>query len=212
MIPLSTVTSRIRTRFEAESAIRWSDAAIREAINEALDELSEATHFYERVVSIPLVADRIFYDLRAYAPDDFISVRAVWSTVREDWLTPNSEGKLDASYRRWQEAVGDPHTYFTRGWGWLGVYPHPENSASGYLRVYFATLAPQLTHPQAVLADLPDDINPALEDYALYDLQTQDGETAAALLHWKDFADRQARLGKFVESRGRTSGVIGGRR
>ncbi len=208
MIPLSSITARVRTRFEAESAVRWSDSAIHEGINEGLDELSEITRFYERVVSIPVLANRNFYDLRDYLPDDFIDIRAVWSTVRSDWLTPTSEDLLDP---RWEEAPGDPYTFFTRGFCWLGIYPHAA-SASGYLRVYFSSLAPQLTHPQAVLADLPDDFTPALEDYAIYDLHAQDGETQKALLRWKDFAIRQAGLGSAVSNRGRSSGNIGGRR
>ncbi len=209
MIPLSTITSRARTKFEQESSARWSDAAFHQAINEGLDELSEATHFYERVVSIPLAGDRILYDLRGFVPDDFISVRAVFCTNLDAWLNSNSSENF---YTRWEESVGDPREFFTRGWNWLGVFPHPANSATGFLRVYFSCLAPHFLHPQAVLADLSDDFTTALEDYAVYDLQVQDGETDKALVHWSAFASRQATLGDFVARRARSSGYIGGRR
>ena len=208
MLALATTTARIRTRFEAESTVRWPDAVIHVAVNEALDELSEATGFVERVVSIPQLADRNFYDLRGYVPDDFIIVRAVWSTVREDWLTPDTEDSLGP---RWEGVVGDPRMFFMRGWSWLGVYPHP-TASTGFLRVYLTTLAPQFLHSQAVLSDLPDDLVPALEDYALYTLQALDGAVDKALLHWKDFVARQQALGEFVSQRTRSSGYIGGRR
>jgi hypothetical protein len=197
----------VRTRFEAESLVRWSDSCIHTAVNEGLDELSESARFVERVVSVPIAA-RNFYDLRGYVPDDFVSVRAIWSTVREDWLTPTSEHLL---HERWEESTGDPHSFFKRGWNWIVVYPRA-TSATGFLRVYLSCLAPQLLHGQAVTEDLPDDFAPALEDYALYDLQAQDGETRKALGHWKEFSERQRNFGEFVESRGRTSGFIGGAR
>jgi hypothetical protein len=210
MLILSNVLSRVRTRFDAESSVRWDDETIIASINEGLDELSEGAQHYERIVSIP-VTRRSFYDLRGFIPDDVISVRAVWSTIRQDWLIPTSEEKLG---RRWEETVGDSYHFFLRGWSWLGVFPHPAGDSSvanGFLRVYFNCLAPQLGHSQAVLPDLPDDFSPMLEDYALYDLQAQDGETDKALGHWTDFAGRQKKLTSFVASRGRSSGFIGGR-
>src|SRR3990172_6158683 len=205
MIPLSTITARARTKFEQESSTRWPDSAFHLAINEVLDELSEATHFYERVVSIPISADRIYYDLHVYVPDDFISVRAVWSTSLEHWLNPSTPERF---YPRWEEAVGDPHEFFTRGWNWLGVYPHPASSATGFLRVYFSCLAPRFTHAQSVLSDLTDDFATALEDYAVYDLQVQDGEPEKALIRWGAFAARQQALAGFVAGRSRAVGSI----
>lgn len=208
MIVLSDITARVRTRFEAESSVRWTDAAIHDAINEGLDELSEGSAFSERVVSIPILPDRNFYDLRGYASDDVVTVRAVYSTVREDWLHPITE---DALRTRWTDAIGDPSEFFLRGWSWLGVYPHA-SSASGFLRVYMSCLAPRFLHSQAVLGDLPDDLVPALEDYALYTLQALDYATDKAVAHWKDFVGRQSDLGSFVTQRGRSSGFIGGLR
>lgn len=210
MLALSNITARIRTRFEAESTVRWPDATIHVAVNEALDELSETAGFVERVVSIPQLADRNFYDLRGYTADDVIGIRAVWSTIRQDWLTPSTPDTVSAA-PQWRTVTGDPHTFFLRGWSWLGVYPHPTTS-TGFLRVYLTTLAPRFLHNQAVLADLPDDVVPALEDYALYTLQALDGAVDKALLHWKDFVNRQQSLGSFVEHRGRSSGYIGGKR
>lgn len=211
MIPRDTIVSRARTRFESESSVRWSDAGIVSAINEGLDELSEQTHFYRRYVSIPLVADRIFYDIRGYVPDDAIGLTAAWSTIRNDWLKPRSEDELDP---RWEEATGDPYEWFVRGAFHFGVHPHPTSSTSGYLRVWFSGLAPHFTHGQSVIADLPDDFIPALEDYVLYELQARDGETKKSLLHWKDFSRRARMLEEFVRKRGARAfvGHMGGRR
>ena len=54
MLTLSDIRSRVRTRFEAASTTRWSNADINAAINDGLGELSEATRYFERWVSILL--------------------------------------------------------------------------------------------------------------------------------------------------------------
>ena len=206
MIPRSEVESRVRTRFEQESSVRWASADIVSAINEGLDELSERTHFYQRYVSIPVVPGRVYYNLTSYIPDDAISLRSCWSTVRADWLEATAEHTLEPS---WEEGIGDPQKWFPRGALYIGVYPHPAVGATapGYMRLYFSSLAPHFSHSQAVLGDLTNDFVPALVDYALYELQARDGESKKALIHWKSFDKRAKLLEDFVARRGRSQRV-----
>ncbi len=210
MIALSTIAANVRVKYEAESTARWSDQGVYDAINEGLDELSEATLFYERYVTIPLVADRVYYDLRGYLPDNAISVTSIWDTVRQDWLQPASEDQLGF---QWEQSTGEPQFFFTRGLCWLGIWPHP-TSTTGYIRVNFAGIAPHFDFPQAVLSDLPDDYVTALEEYALYELSAQDGETQRALRHWQEYQTMEQSLADFVSRRINTArvGRIGGRR
>lgn len=215
MIPFSEIISRVRTKFEAESSTRWSDRSIGNAINNGLDELSERTLFYERYVSIPKRAGQTYYDTRGYVPEGALQFTRIWSTTLDNWLDPiNAESlnlrtapAVQLNPLLWEESQGDPTAWFVRGGWWFGVYPYPGESASGYLRVYFASLAPHFTHPQSVLEDLPDDFVPALEDYALYELNAQDGETSKALLHWKSFSERAGLLEDLVEKRMQTNRV-----
>lgn len=221
MIPLAQIRSRVRTKFEAESDSRWSDAAINAAINEGLDELSERTLFYERYVSIPKAPGQRYYDIRGYVPDGAYALTGLFSTTRNDWLAPVTErgldnpNQLDASGTAlWEESIGDPDSWFVRGAHWFGVYPYPGEDATGYLRLYFAGQAPHFTHDQAVLADLPDDYIPALEEYAMYELHAQDGESKKALLRWKNYDERATEFATFVERRNKTARthVMGARR
>lgn len=199
MIPLSTIRSRARTKFEAESASRWEDAAFDSAINEGLDELSERTLFYERYVSIPIESGRTYYDTRGYVPDGALQLTALWDTTVSDWVTPWNVDSLDT---RWEEASGPARRWFTRGAWWFGVTPAPgTDDASGHYRLFFAGLAPHFTYDQAVLADLPDDFVDALIEYVLYELEAQDGETSKALLHWKLFDGMANDLADFVKNR-----------
>jgi hypothetical protein len=204
LIPLSQIIANVRTRYEASSPIRWPDFDIRDALNEGLDDLSETTRFYERHVTIPFGNLRSYYDLRGWLPESALGVTSVWSNVLNDWLTPVSAMQLRS---RWEQAEGPSLEYFMRGLFWMVVWPRPA-VASGSMRVYFAGHAPHFTHSQAVLLDLTDDFVPALEEYALYEMAAQDGETSRALSHWQDYDGRAQELAKNVERRITTARVM----
>ena len=214
MIPLSEVISRVRTRYEVSDTIRWSDDDIKGFINEGLECLAEATDFYERYVSIPMQPDRQWYDLRGFTPEVVVSIKSVWSSIRNDWLEPVDEGDLQF---KWEDSTGDPHLFFTRGVYWLGIWPKGKSTVSGELRVYFAGIPNRFEIDQAVLHDLPDDHIVALEDYALHEMAFQDGESQLALRYWKSYLDRENRFSKFVDHRldgsinSRFSGFASGR-
>jgi hypothetical protein len=198
-------------KYEQSSTARWTDAAIKDAINEGLDELSESTLFYERYVTIPLVADRIYYDLRGYLPESALAVVSIWDYARNDWLWPISEDQLGF---KWEQSRGEPQFYFLRGLNWLGLWPIPSGSTTGYVRVYYAGLCPHYEMGQDVRSEIPEDLLHALEEYALYDLSAQDGETDKALQHWEEYTTIEADFRKLVEKRGVAArhGRIGGRR
>lgn len=204
MIPLSTIIANVRTRYEAESTVRWSDADITDAINEGLDDLSEVTHFYERHVAVPIIGKKNYYDLRGWLPENALGVTSIWSSVRETWLIPATVNQWRS---QWERSSGPAEQFAMRGFFWMAIWPRPE-SGDGYFRVYFPGLAPHYTHAQSVLLDLLDDFEPALEDYALYELNAQDGEGELAVKHFKNYEDRAKKLADFVERRLQTARVI----
>jgi hypothetical protein len=122
----------------------------------------------------------------------------VWSSVRNDWLTPVDIGDLQF---KWEESTGDPHLFCTRGIYWFGVWPKGGTSTTGLLRVYFAGLPARFANDQSVLLDLPDDHVPALEDYALHEMAFQDGETQLGMRYWQSYLEREKKLSMFVDHR-----------
>lgn len=198
MIPLSQIISRVRTRYEVSDSVRWSDADIKGFINEGLECLAEATDFYERYCVIPVQPERIWYDLRGFTPETVVSIKSVWSSRRNDWLSPVDEGDLQF---QWEDSTGDPTLFFTRGAYWLGVWPRAGTSATGELRVYFSGIPNRYLVDQSVLHDLPDDHTVALEDYALHEMAFQDGEPQLALRYWQSYLDREKRLSMWVDHR-----------
>lgn len=199
MASLSEIRDRVRTRFEASSNTRWSDAVINAAINEGLEELSETTGYYERHISIPLKQKRTYYDLRGLIPDSALGVTAVWHENTNRWL--NSYTHREMTYSEWEKVVGDPIVWFPRGLWWLGLWPKSSSDSDQWVKVYFCGLAPELTDDAQEPADLSEDFIPALEEYALYDLYQRDGETQKALGLWASYRQREYELTKHVANR-----------
>jgi hypothetical protein len=207
MLTLSEIRSRVRVRFEASSSVRWTDADIDGAINAGLEELSEATRYYERWVSFPL-KPRTYYDLRTL-PDTVLSITAVQHEAGVRWLTPINLD--DIGYGQWEETHGGPISWFTRGAWWLGVWPRPSDDVDEFLRVYYSAVAPALLEDGQIPAQLPDEFVPALEEYALYELQQREGETEKALYWWGKYKEREDALAQHVAHRVTTArtGTIG---
>lgn len=199
MISFGQLESRTRTLYEAESSVRWPSSKFLEAANDGLDELSEATGFYERFVTIPLKTERTYYDLRGYVPDDAFQLNSVFNVTDQVWLNPVTIE--DMIKQRWETVVGSPQQYLMRGAFWLGVYPRP-SSDLGTIRVYYSGMTPHLIDSSSIIpSDLPDDFVTALDDYILHDLSTKDGETDKALMHWGSYLKREKELGDYVRDR-----------
>lgn len=209
MLTLSEIRSRVRTRYEASSTVRWSDADLNAAINEGLGELSEATRYYEQWVSIPLKEDRTYYDLRGWIPDSFLSVSAVWHQSGNRWLSPASHRDMDR--QRWELTAGQPVLWFPRGLWWLGLFPHPSADSDEFVRVYYSAVAPALEEDGEEPRQLPDEFVPALEEFALYELTQRDGDSEKALYWYGKYKVRESELEQHMAHRISTArtGAIG---
>jgi hypothetical protein len=181
---------------------RWLSDDFLSAANDGLDELSEATKFYERFASIPLMGGQTYYDLRGLLPADVVSINSVFNVNEQIWLGPR--GIADMITPRWETVAGSPQEYLTRGLYWLGLYPRPAGD-TGVIRVFYSGLAPHFRDSSSVLSDLPDDYAAALDDYIMYDLSCKDGESEKALSYWGTYLNREESLKRFVDGRITTS-------
>lgn len=199
MLTLSDIRSRVRTRLEHSATTRWSDADVNASINEGLADLSEATRYYERWVSVPLKEKRTYFDLRALTPEIPLSVTGVWHDSGTRWLTPINLS--DIGYEEWEETPGNPISWFMRGQWWLGIWPRPSSDVDEWLRVYYTGVAPSMDDDEEYPAQLPDEFVAGLEEYALYELQQRDGETDKALFWWGKYKERENALEQYVAHR-----------
>ena len=209
MLTLSEIRSRVRTRFEHSSTTRWSDVDINAAINDGIGELSEATRYFERWVSIPLKEDRTYYDLRGLTPEILLSVSAVWHESGVRWLTPINLN--DIGYEEWEKSSGNPTSWFMRGQWWLGIHPRPTSDLDEWLRIYYTGVAPALAEDGEEPRQLPDEFVPALEEYALYELLQREGESQKALYWWGKYKEREKALEQHMAHRVTTArtGAVG---
>jgi hypothetical protein len=201
MIPLSTLLTRTRARYETAaggSTTRFTDAILTDYVNEGLETLAESTGFYERYCTIPVEENRIYYDVRGFTNETVLNVKSVWSSAFEDFLNQTNPEELGST---WEENVGGPPVrWWTRGIYWIVIHPIPD-ATSGFLRVKFSGIPARMTFSQYVLGDLPDRYYPALEDYVLYEMAGADKQPKRAVQHFASYLQREKSLGDLVSRR-----------
>jgi len=184
----------IRGLLPRESANYWSDDDLLDAYNDAVDEIADATEFYERHVVVKRRKWAVYTDLRQILPTDALRVTAVWNIATQKWLAPTTTRELDESVGRGWEKNSDINTrwWFMQGLWHLGAYPVAGDDTSP-LKVYFAACPPhvmmtdsfntglQLTQP------LPFDFNAAIENFMLSTLLADQRESTKAIERWNEF-------------------------
>lgn len=207
LIPVSTILSRVRTRYESAtggSSTRWSDSLLTDFVNEAIENIAESTLFYERYTSVPFQPNRQFYDLRGFTPETVVRIKSIYNTGNNLWLEPLNPDKLHLD---WRQSTGNPQGFFTRGIYWFAIYPKStaalttNRNTQNYLRVYFAGIPSRFSNTQEVLRDLPNDMIPAIEDYCLYEMAAIDRRHDMALYYWDQYYQREERFRRFVDNR-----------
>jgi hypothetical protein len=191
--------SGVRTRLDESTAVFWSDQDIKDALNEGLFELSDATEWYERMATIPLWSTRSYLDLRCILPDTFLGPKRMINNQTGKWLVPSSVKTQDHRAAQWEKTSAEPEEFFTRGLWWMGFYPKPPNDL-GSARMYFSALPP-LMDDDTDEPELPEEYHMGIICYAVYDLLAQDAETEKALMWWAEYVQYETKLRDYVETR-----------
>ncbi len=136
--------SILRTKLNEASATFWTDQDVKDALNEAYEEIADATEFYERQATIPLLTGRTYYDLTSLLDaDTFLSPRRGFNTATNKWFVPTDARAQDTqTYVQWELTQAAPKNYFMRGNWWLGVWPKPNDDVSYKMRMYYTAIPP----------------------------------------------------------------------
>lgn len=193
--------AEVRARLDEATANFYSDQDVKDALNEAYQEMADESEWYERNATIALTANAVYYDLSSASilTDEFLSLRWCYNTQTTRWLEPSSVYDLDRQYRAWENTTGAPDYFFMRGLWNVGLYPKPA-ATSGTVRLYYSAV------PAALSAggDTPSfhqEFHLGLVEYALYDLYGQDAETKEALRHWQQYRGYADGLRAWVQGR-----------
>lgn len=200
---LGEIIDDVLTRIEEEtgSPSRWSRSDARDSINDGLDELSDATEFYERTAVFTLRARAVYHDVRTVGDEPFLRVSSIYNPARSRWIDATNVRDLDDfTSRQWIRNDGEPDQWFMRGLWWLGIYPR-SRSQDSVLHLKGKALHPHMTDETERPRQLPEEYHRTLVEYAVYDLLARDDETAKALEHFSEFEKMSRELDKRVANR-----------
>jgi hypothetical protein len=193
-------TDTFRRLNESSSApVFWTEADVEVALNEGYAEISDETEGYERWLTVDLLANRPYYDLRNILPRDVLSVRAAFNNQTSRWLTPSRVIDLEGGDRRWERRTGQAERLFLRSPWWLGYWPR-SGVDSGTIKQYYTALPDPMVE---------DDDEPwfsavfhlGLVEYALAELWAQDAESDKALASWNGYLGYETALQSWVDGR-----------
>lgn len=188
-----------RRREESDSSPLFGRIVdVKEAINDAYEELSETTEWFETNQSINKTTDN-YYDLSTLLTRWPLTVTSVWNPQTNRWLCPSDVRDFDEAYSQWENSRGEPEHFTVRGGWWLGTYPKL-SGAAGTLKV-FHTATPPLLSADSDTPGFPQEFHLALVVYALYELFCQEGELKKALGYWKEYQGYESALKRYVQAR-----------
>lgn len=193
MSTFAELKASIRARYESSSTTRLSEERLEKVLNEGIEEVAERTEFYETYIVVPILGGRTYYDLRGILPDEAIRVTNIWVPKTHWWL--KGAHMREFPFWQWEKAAGSPRRWWMRGLLHMGVFPRldttPEDSSSdaSHMHVYFTAVPKALTSASQRIYQLPPDLYDAIEEFAMYDLYVQDGETPKGLQHWAHFKE-----------------------
>lgn len=188
-----------RLHESATTPVFWTEADVETALNAGYMELSDATEWHEETVTIPLLNNRPYYDLRTVVGPTFLRLGAVFHEDTSRWLIPTTTRALDAAYRRWEQVTGLPQQVIMRGLWWLGLWPRTTADA-GTVRADVVTLPAPLVEDDDE-PGYPEAFHDGPIEWALSDLWAQDGEAQRAQSAWQAYLAIEAGLAAWVNDR-----------
>jgi hypothetical protein len=188
-----------RLQEDQSAPVFWTVAEVSAALNEGYHEISDATEWYERWVTIDLLRERPYYDLRYLLPQPVLSVGSALNEQTNRWLTPCSTRDLDSTYRKWEQTIGEPTHTLLRGLWWLRYWPY-SGTEHGTVKQYYTSLPPALEAADDS-PGIPEVLHYGLVEFALADLWAQDAEPTLATTAWKTYLAYEQALLDFVQGR-----------
>lgn len=188
-----------RLRELSDAPVYWSADDVDAAINETNDELADETEWNEQWITIDLLTDRPYYDLRTVVGASLLSIGPAYHEDTNRWFIPSTAEELDSRDRRWETATGTPQRVLTKGLWWVGLWPRIQ-SEGGTWRQYYANLPDPLAD-DADVPGFPAQYHDALTEGATSILLAEDGQTTNALLAWQMYLEFEAKLTDWKASR-----------
>lgn len=178
----------------------WALAEVKQALQEAWQDLARVTEWYRSRCTIPVQDDIVYYDLRDWYPEEVIKIRSIWDYSTERWLVPSSWQELQAGYHRWEAVTGHPERFFMRGNFALGTWPKTTETLNSVMLDVQTVAIPPVLGPDDYEIPFPNEFHEALTLYAVYDLKSQEGEAELALAFFGEYTAKANEMAEWVRT------------
>lgn len=182
---------------------------VKVALNDAYRRLAEETEFYEKDLSISLVANQLHYNLGVLDPS-VVAVRRVKNDQNGRYLYVRTVDQMDAAYRKWTSIAGTPEILVPRSVLVFAIWPFSA-LGTGTLTAKVAAIPPELS-ADADTPPFPEIFHRVIMEGAKSDLFATEKEAAKAKRSMSKFRGGSGALRAWVGSRASKAltGVIGG--
>lgn len=195
----SQIQTEVRRRLNELNANFWSDSDVNRSINDGYDEMSDASEWYETSATVTTFANQTYYDMTSLTGSTVLSPKSCQNPTTKFWLHPVDPLFMDTQvHPRWGQIQSQPEYYLTRGLFQIGFAP--KVNADSTLTLYFTAMPAELSAASDT-PGFPQEYHYGIVEYALYDLLSQDAETAKALVHWKQYLEFEGALVLYVQGR-----------
>lgn len=176
---------------------------VKDALNQAYQDLAEETEFYEKDLTIDLVANQLHYDLAELDPT-VISIRRIHNDQNSRFMYVRTVPQMDGAYQNWTEVTGQPEIVVPRSVLVFAVWPMAAVS-SGTLTAKVAATPPSLS-ADADTPAFPDPFHRALIERAKAELLPAEREVAKARRCMDRYRVLAAALREWVTGRASKAG------
>lgn len=182
---------------------------VKTALNDAYRRLAEETEFYEKDLTVNLVASQLHYNLGSLDPT-VISVRRVKNDQTDRFMYVRTVDQMDAAYQKWTSITGSPEILVPRSILVFAIWPMSAVS-SGTLTAKVGAIPAELS-ADGDTPPFPETFHRVIIEGAKADLFATEKEAVKAKRAMDKFRAGSGALRAWVASRASKAltGVIGG--
>lgn len=189
----------VRSELADAGITYYSKEDLFDSYDDGYEEICLETQCLERMTTIPLSNDTIYYNLYEQVIDYF-RVFAIYNPANKVWLSHKSTKQLQRLRHDWELGLGNPTHFCVMDFQKIGTYPHLLNVADETLEVFYKATAklPQSLDSQP---EFEIQYQRILHNYMMQDLLAQAEEFTKAEQYLIEYLQGKNSLKIFVNNR-----------
>ena len=187
-----------RLQYQLQNPTYYQTYDFNNSIQDGTDEICAYTGCIYNSASIPFTQNTTYYDLPSILPD-YIGVVAIFNSVINRWMWPQSIKKFWQSRIDWSAVGGTPYYFAPVSYRYVAIYYKPLVTNYGNMFIYYRAAAPELTDSTNI--PIPDDHITALESYCTQDLWEQNQEWQKAGNYQKSYVEQLDKLRVYMRNK-----------